>query len=104
MLDQMKSGPEGIKLFSCSPQLSMKIQMLISVKNQEIKHFLGSDKARMLFFLLIKLKCQQLLAFQQLCAGKISCSAELSMKKSCITSGPDVMKLSCPLNSTTSPR
>ena len=41
-------GPEVIKLFSCPSQLSMK------------------------FFLLINVKCQQLLAFQHLCAGKIA--------------------------------
>ena len=32
-----KSGPEVIKLFSCSIQLSMAFQMLISIKN--IKKF-----------------------------------------------------------------
>ena len=43
------SDPEVIKLFSCSTQLSMKFQMLISINS-------GSDKLRMLFFLLIKVK------------------------------------------------
>ena len=53
------TGPEVIKLFSCSTQLSMKFYMLIRIK--EIKHFSGSDKPRMLFprkafFLLIKVE------------------------------------------------
>ena len=34
------SGPEVIKLFSCSTQLSMKFQMLISIKISRISAFL----------------------------------------------------------------
>ena len=49
-------GPEIIKLFSCLTQLSMKFEMLISIKNQVIKHFSGSVKLRMLFFPLINVK------------------------------------------------
>ena len=51
--------------------------MLISIKISSNSAFLGSDKPRMLFFPLINVK-----------AGKFSCSVELSMKKSFITSGP----------------
>ena len=51
------SGPEVIKHFSCSTQLSMKIQMLISIKISRNSAFsLGSDKPRMLFFPLIIVK------------------------------------------------
>ena len=50
---EAKSGPEVIKLFSCSTQLSMNFQMQLSIKVSEIWLFLGSDKPRMLFFLLI---------------------------------------------------
>ena len=32
-------GPEVINHFSCSIQLRMKFQMLISIKSQEIQHF-----------------------------------------------------------------
>ena len=48
--------PEVIKLFICSTQLSMKFKMLIYIKYQEIKHCPGSDKSRMLFFLLINVE------------------------------------------------
>ena len=57
-------GPEVIKLFSCSTQLSMKFYTLISIKIIGNAVFLGSDKLIMLFLMFIKmLKCQQLLAF-----------------------------------------
>ena len=49
-------GPEVIKLFSCSTQLSMKFEMLISIKVSRNLVFLGSDKPKMLFFLLINVK------------------------------------------------
>ena len=44
------------KLVSCSTQLSMKFYMLLSIKYHEMRHFLGSDKPRMLFFPLINVK------------------------------------------------
>ena len=51
------TGPEIIKLFPCSTQLCMKLKMLTSIKNiKQISNFLGSDKPRMLFFLLINVK------------------------------------------------
>ena len=49
-------GIEVIKLFSCSPQLSMKFEMHISIKISRILAFVGSDKHRMLFFPLINVK------------------------------------------------
>ena len=74
-------GPEVIKLFSCSTQLSMKFLMLISIeiyKNQLF--FLGSDKPRMLCFLLINVKMPTVVGILTLMSRKISCPAELSMK------------------------
>ena len=55
ILNGLKPGPEVIKLFSCSIQLSMK------------------------FFQLINIKCQKL-AFSYLLAEKISCSAMFNKK------------------------
>ena len=49
-------GPEGIKLFSCSTQLSMKFKLLIRIKISRNSAFLGSYKPRLLFFLLINVK------------------------------------------------
>ena len=43
--------------------------------------FSGLDKPRMLFFLLINVKMPTTVSILTLWAGKISCSAELSMKK-----------------------
>ena len=50
------TGPEIIKLFSFSTQLSMKFLMLINIKISRKTIFLGSDKPRMLFFQLINVK------------------------------------------------
>ena len=52
----MGSGPKAINLFSCSTQLSMKFQMLISIKMSRNSAFSGSGKPMMLFFLLINVK------------------------------------------------
>ena len=49
-------GPEVIKLFSCSPQLSMKFKMLISIKFLTNSALLVSDKLIMLFFLFLNVK------------------------------------------------
>ena len=53
-------GPEVIKTFLFSTQLSMKFQMLIGIKISRKTAFSVSDKLRILFFLL---KNVQLLAF-----------------------------------------
>ena len=45
-----------IKLFSCSTQLNVKFKMLISIKIQESQLFSGSNKLKMLIFLLINVK------------------------------------------------
>ena len=44
-------GPEVIKLFPCSTQLSMKFEMPISINiKKKISFFSGSDQPRMLFY------------------------------------------------------
>ena len=45
-----------MKIFSCSTQLCMKVQMLIKIKISRNSAFSGSDKLRMLFFLLTNVK------------------------------------------------
>ena len=55
--------PEVIKPFPCTTQLSMAFEMFISLKILRTSAFVGSDKARMLFCMLINVKSQQLLAF-----------------------------------------
>ena len=59
----MITGPEVIKLFSCSTQLSTKFQLLINLKYQQIKKFLALCISDVVFIMQIMLKCQQLLAF-----------------------------------------
>ena len=52
--------------------------------------FLGSDKPKMLFFPLINVKMPTIVGILTFMSRKISYSVELSMKKSFITSGPDL--------------
>ena len=52
---RQQPGLEGIKLFSCSSQLSTKFQMLISIKISR-NSASGSDKVIQLFFLLTNMK------------------------------------------------
>ena len=41
--ESVSPGPEVIKLFSCSTQLSTKFQLLINLKYRQIKKFLGKS-------------------------------------------------------------
>ena len=64
--------------------------MLLSIKYQEIQPFSGSDKPRMLFFLLINVEMQTIVGILTFMSRKIFSSAELSMKIF-ITSGPEYL-------------
>ena len=52
-----------IKFVSCHTELSMKFQMLISIKIYKNLAFLCSDKPRMLFFPLINVKMPTFVGF-----------------------------------------
>ena len=68
----------------------MKFVLLLNLKLLTIANSFLLNIAEHVIFSANKYeKCQLLLAFSYLSAEKISCSAELSMKKSFITSGPD---------------
>ena len=54
--------PEVIKPFYAQSQLSIKFDMLLSIKTAANSFFTGSGKARMLFFQYINV-CYKLLAF-----------------------------------------
>ena len=87
----MKSGPEVIKLFPCSTQLSMKFQMLISVKiSRNSAFFSGSDKPIMLVFLIIIVKnANNSFCLHFNCCEKEKFHAQLiEHEKRLITSGP----------------
>ena len=52
----MKSGPEVVKLFSCSTQLSMKFQLLLKLKYQQMKKSLALSLLDVVFIMLINVK------------------------------------------------
>ena len=87
-------GPEVIKLFSCSTQLSTKFQLLIILKYRQIKKkFLALSLSSVVFIMLINVKMPTSvgsLTFMSRISFVLSCGseAELSMTKSFITSGP----------------
>ena len=56
-----QSGPEVIKLFSCSTQLSTQFQLLINTKIP--KTFLALSLSDVVFIMLINNKMPKLLAF-----------------------------------------
>ena len=89
-------GHKIIKLFSCSTQMSMKIVLLINLKLLTIPNsFLLNIAEHEIFsankyenannswhfHIYLQRKFHAQLAFSYLLAEKISCSAELSMKK-----------------------
>ena len=55
-LEKIKPGPEVIKLFSCSTQLSMKFQLLIKLKYEQMMEFLAFSLSDVVFILLINVK------------------------------------------------
>ena len=64
-------GPEVIKLFSCSTQLSTKFQLLIKTKipTSQIKKFLALSLSDVVFIMLITVKMQTIVGiFKQLLA------------------------------------
>ena len=74
-------GPNVIKNFSCSTQLSMKFEMVISIKvSRNSGFFSGSDRHRMLFFLLINVKMPTIVGILTFMSRKISYSVEVSME------------------------
>ena len=74
------SGPEVIKPFSCSTQLSMKFVLLINLKLLSIPNTFLLNMAEHENFSANKYENANLLAFSYLLAGNFSCSAELNMK------------------------
>ena len=52
----IESGPEVIKLFSCSTQLSTKFQLLAKLKYRQIKKFLALSLSVVVFIMLINVK------------------------------------------------
>ena len=79
----MNTGPEVIKLFSCSTQLSMKFFLLINVKMPTTVGILtfASGKNSIVCLSELKKKTTNFWIFFYLWAFKISFSTELSMEK-----------------------
>ena len=50
------SGPEVIKLFSCSTQLSTKFQLLTKLKYRQIKKFITFSLSDVVFIMLVNAK------------------------------------------------
>ena len=76
--------PEVIKRLSCSTQLHMKFVLLINLKLLTIANSFLPNIAEHKIYLLIDMNMLSIvgmLVFPYLLTEKISCSAELSMKK-----------------------
>ena len=71
--------------------------MLVSLKISRNSAFLGSDKHRMLFFLLVNVKMPTIVGIVTFTSRKKSCSVELSMKKDFLILGPDPVCVSANL-------
>ena len=90
--EDKKSVPEVIKNFSCSTQLSMEFFLLINVKMPTIVGILTfMNMKNSIISLSEPKKMLNFQCFLNLRTFKISCSTELSMKKSFITSGLGLM-------------
>ena len=66
----------------------MKLQMHMSIQYQAIKHFLGSDKPKMLFFLLMKVEMPTIVGISTFMVSKNSMLSWVEHEKSFITSEP----------------
>ena len=74
-------GPEAIKLFSCSTQLSMKFVLLIKLRIMTKVWNFFHDQLSWARSAELSIKKFQLLVFLFLWPSEMSCSVELSMKK-----------------------
>ena len=84
-------GPDVIKLFFMLSSAEHEILNVHRCKNSKnFSFFSGSDKTRMLFFLLRNVKMPTVIGILTFMSRKISCLAELSMEKVFLTSGPDL--------------
>ena len=82
----LQAGPEVIKLFPCSAQLSIQFQMPISIK--KFSFFSGSDKLIMLFFLLINGKMPTTVGILTIISRKNVMLNSVEHEQSFITSWP----------------
>ena len=62
------SGPEDIKLFSCSTQLSTKFKLLIKTKIPKRKMFLPLSLSDVVFIMLINFKMPTIYKQDKFCA------------------------------------
>ena len=83
-----RSGPEVIKLFSCSTQLSIKFEMLISVKNIKKFSFFQAQISLESIFLLINVKMPTTVGILTFISRKNFMLSGVEHEKSFITSGP----------------
>ena len=74
-------GPEVIKLFSCSTQLSTKFQLLIKTKKRQMKMFLALSLSDIVFIMLINVKMPTIVGILTFMSRINLFSAELSMEK-----------------------
>ena len=74
----------------------MKFQMLISIKiSNNSAFFLGSDKPRMLFFLLMNVKMPKIVGILTFISRKIFMLSSVEHEKSFITSGLSTYRIAC---------
>ena len=90
---QRNPGPEVIKLFPCSTQLSIKFFLHINLKMPTIVAILTCVRGKNSILGLSEPKKAKLLDIFMLITSKISCSTELSIEKSFVTSGPVISSL-----------
>ena len=64
--------------------------MLMSIKYKEIGHFSGSDKPRMLFFLLIKIEMPTIVGISTFMSKKNFKLSSVEHEKSFISSRPEL--------------
>ena len=57
------TGPEVIKLFQCSTQLSTEFQLHIKLKYPQIKNFLALSLSDVVFIMLINVKMPTIVGF-----------------------------------------
>ena len=80
------NGPEVIKLFSSSTE--HEISTAQKLKYQKVKKFLALSLSDVVFIMLINVKMPTMVGILTFMSRVNLVSAELSMKKSFITSGP----------------
>ena len=87
----LRSGPEVIKLFVCSTQMSTEFQLLIKLKYRQIKKFHALNLSDVVFIMLVNVKMPTIVGILTFMSRINLLISWVEHKKGFISLGPDLL-------------